>query len=66
MIAEVAGVTVSTEHWIGGRRIGSDSTFTDISPIDERPLAEIARAGPHEADLAVSAAQDAFPAWAGP
>ena len=60
----VAGVEVSTDHFIGGERVGSDSTFTDISPIDAQPLAEVARGGEPEADLAVAAAQDAFPAWA--
>jgi 5-carboxymethyl-2-hydroxymuconic-semialdehyde dehydrogenase len=39
----VAGVGVDTRHWIGGRRIGSAATFTDISPVDERPIAEISR-----------------------
>ena len=42
----------------------SASTFTDISPIDEQPLGEIARGGQREADLAVAAATAAFPAWA--
>jgi betaine-aldehyde dehydrogenase/5-carboxymethyl-2-hydroxymuconic-semialdehyde dehydrogenase len=60
----VAGVEVATEHFIGGERVGSDSTFTDISPIDAQPLAEVARGGEREADLAVAAAQEAFPAWA--
>lgn len=61
---DVAGVSVSTEHWIGGARVGSDDAFTNISPIDERPLGEIARGGQREADLAVAAAAAAFPAWA--
>ncbi len=61
---DIVGVSVSTEHWIGGQRVGSDATFTDISPIDERPLGEIARGGQREADLAVAAAADAFPGWA--
>jgi len=60
----VAGVEVSTDHFIGGERVGSHSTFTDISPIDAKPLAEVARGGEAEAALAVAAAQDAFPAWA--
>ena len=60
----VAGVEVSTEHFIGGERVASDATFTDISPIDARPLAEVARGGAREAELAVAAAADAFPAWA--
>jgi betaine-aldehyde dehydrogenase/5-carboxymethyl-2-hydroxymuconic-semialdehyde dehydrogenase len=61
---DVAGVSVSTEHFIGGRRVTSDATFTDLSPIDEQPLAEVARGGAREADLAVEAAQETFPAWA--
>ena len=59
----VAGIDVSPDHFIGGKRVASDTTFTDISPIDEQPLAEVARGGPGEADLAVAAAADAFPAW---
>lgn len=61
---DVAGVSVATGHWIGGERVGSETTFTDISPIDERPLGQIARGGQREADLAVAAAEAAFPAWA--
>ena len=45
----VEGVEVSTEHWIGGERVPSGSTFTDISPIDEEPIAEVARGGAEEA-----------------
>ena len=62
--ATVAGVDLSTEHFIGGERVASDATFTDISPIDAEPLAEVARGGEREAELAVAAAADAFPAWA--
>ena len=61
---EVAGVEVSTEHFIGGERVGSDATFTDISPIDAEPIAEVARGGEREADLALASARDAFPGWA--
>ena len=60
----VAGVEVSPDHYIGGERVSSERTFTDISPIDEQPLGEIARGGQREADLAVAAATEAFPAWA--
>jgi acyl-CoA reductase-like NAD-dependent aldehyde dehydrogenase len=62
--AEVAGVNVSTDHFIGGRRLSSESTFTDLSPITNEPIAEVARGGPLEADLAIAAASDAFPEWA--
>jgi len=60
----VAGVEVSPDHYIGGVRVPSAETFTDVSPIDEQPLGEIARGGQREADLAVAAAAAAFPAWA--
>ncbi|MFJ4974752.1 aldehyde dehydrogenase [Streptomyces coeruleorubidus] len=60
----VAGVAVDTRHWIGGLRVASAGTFTDHSPIDGSELGEIARGGPTEADAAVAAARDAFPAWA--
>jgi acyl-CoA reductase-like NAD-dependent aldehyde dehydrogenase len=63
--ATIAGVSVSPDHFIAGERLASESTFEDISPIDETHLADIARGGPDEVDAAVEAAQEAFPAWAG-
>jgi len=63
--ATVEGVRVDTRHWIGGRRVDSADTFIDVSPIDEQPIAEVAAGGPAEVQAAVSAARDAFPAWAG-
>ena len=59
--ANVAGVAVDTRHWIGGQRVASAAAFTDLSPIDERPLAEVARGGEVEVSAAVAAAKDAFP-----
>jgi acyl-CoA reductase-like NAD-dependent aldehyde dehydrogenase len=60
----VAGVAVSPDHFIGGRRVGSAERFEDRSPIDEQVIAEIARGGEAEVELAVDAAATAFPAWA--
>jgi aminomuconate-semialdehyde/2-hydroxymuconate-6-semialdehyde dehydrogenase len=60
----VEGVEVDTRHWINGERVASASTFTDVSPIDETVLGEIAAGGEAEVDLAVRAAREAFPAWA--
>ena len=60
----MAGVAVDTRHWIGGRRVASPATFTDTSPIDEEPIAEVARGGTPEVDAAVGAARDAFALWA--
>jgi 5-carboxymethyl-2-hydroxymuconic-semialdehyde dehydrogenase len=60
---EVAGVQVDTRHYIGGQRVESESTFRNSSPIDGGFLGDIARGGPHEVDLAVEAATEAFPVW---
>ncbi len=60
----VAGIEVSPHHYIGGKRVSSESTFTDLSPIDVQPLGEVARGGEREAELAVAAAATAFPTWA--
>ncbi|MFD8734133.1 aldehyde dehydrogenase [Streptomyces sp. NPDC059618] len=60
----VAGVAVDTRHWIGGERVASAETFTDVSPIDGSVIGEISRGTEREAHLAVAAAKAAFPAWA--
>jgi betaine-aldehyde dehydrogenase/5-carboxymethyl-2-hydroxymuconic-semialdehyde dehydrogenase len=60
----VAGVAVSPDHFIGGKRVVSDARFEDRSPIDEQVLAEVARGGAREVELAVEAACAAFPDWA--
>jgi betaine-aldehyde dehydrogenase/5-carboxymethyl-2-hydroxymuconic-semialdehyde dehydrogenase len=60
----VAGVAVSPEHYIGGRRVGSADTFPDHSPIDGSRLADVARGGADEIAAAVEAARAAFPDWA--
>lgn len=57
-------MSVSADHWIGGERVASPQRFTDLSPIDEQPIAEISRGGAREASMAVAAARKAFPAWA--
>ena len=62
--ATVEGVQVDTRHWIGGQRISSQTTFTDISPIDEQPIAEVSAGSAAEVDAAVQAAEQAFPGWA--
>ncbi len=65
-VAFVEGVQVSPDHLIGGERVSSPSTFEDRSPLDwSWKLADVARGDAATADAAVSAAVDAFPAWAG-
>ena len=62
---EVAGVEVSTRHYIGGERVGSPTTFEDRSPIDwDWRLADLARGDEDTAEAAVTAAVEAFPRWA--
>jgi len=61
----IEDVEVSTEHAIGGERVASSRTFADVSPIDERTIAEIARGGEVEVDRAVAAAKRAFDVWGG-
>ena len=61
--AVVEGVEVSTQHWIGGERVASADAFADISPIDESPLAEIARGTADDAARAVDAARAGAKTW---
>jgi aminomuconate-semialdehyde/2-hydroxymuconate-6-semialdehyde dehydrogenase len=60
----VAGVDVSTDHYIDGKWVPSKERFLDRSPIDGSALAEISAGGQAEADMAIAAARRAFPAWA--
>ncbi len=61
---KVAGVTVSTDHFVGGRRVASKRTFQNCSPIDGKHLADVSAGGADEIDAAVGAARRAFPEWA--
>lgn len=61
---DVAGVSVSLDHWIGGRRVASAGRFENASPIDGSDLGSVSAGGKAEADMAVAAATTAFPAWA--
>src|SRR5437764_4341895 len=64
--ADVEGVAVPVDHYIGGWWIGSSQRFEVRSPIDWEhwKLAEVAAGGKAEVDAAVAAAREAFPAWA--
>ncbi|REK21308.1 MAG: aldehyde dehydrogenase family protein [Actinobacteria bacterium] len=64
--AEILDYAVSPDHFIGGRRVSSESTFEVRSPLDwDWKLADMARGDAMTADSAVTAAVNAFPAWAG-
>ena len=60
---EVAGAQIDTRHYINGKRVASDETFTNTSPIDGSFLGEISRASVDQVNDAVAAAKAAFPAW---
>ncbi len=62
---EISETAVSPDHFIGGKRVPSDVTFEVRSPLDwDWLLAEVALGDALTADLAVTAAAEAFPAWA--
>jgi len=62
---DVGGVSVSGDHYIGGKRVGSNDRFESRSPLDwNLVLSEVARGDAATADAAVAAATQAFPAWA--
>ncbi|MGZ5353053.1 MAG: aldehyde dehydrogenase [Actinomycetota bacterium] len=61
--APIEDVQVSTEHWIGGERVASTTTFHDVSPIDETVLAEVARGTAEDASRAVEAARAGAESW---
>jgi len=60
----ISGVEVSTDHWIGGRRVASKEKFQNFSPVDGSHLADVSAGGKAEVYEAVAAARKAFPAWA--
>ncbi|HVA53978.1 MAG TPA: aldehyde dehydrogenase [Acidimicrobiales bacterium] len=61
----VGGVAVATGHFINNARVAGHATFEDRSPLDwSLKLADVARGSARDAEAAVGAAQDAFPAWA--
>jgi aminomuconate-semialdehyde/2-hydroxymuconate-6-semialdehyde dehydrogenase len=43
--------------------VASSASFQDLSPIDEHPIAEVARGGREEVDAAVAAAKKGFEVW---
>ncbi|HYE39712.1 MAG TPA: aldehyde dehydrogenase family protein, partial [Ramlibacter sp.] len=60
---EVAGIPVSPDHYIDGRRVASGQTFELHSPIDQRLLGRISEGTAEHVEAALQAAQRAFPAW---
>jgi len=63
-LLSVAGIPVSPDHYIDGRRLASETSFELRSPIDQRLLGWVAEGGDAAVEAAIVAAQRAFPAWA--
>jgi 5-carboxymethyl-2-hydroxymuconic-semialdehyde dehydrogenase len=62
-LLDVAGVGVSPDHYIDGRRVASRETFELFSPIDQRPLGRIGAGSDEHVEAAIGAGLRAFPAW---
>ncbi|MEX0796818.1 MAG: aldehyde dehydrogenase [Acidimicrobiia bacterium] len=63
--AEISQYAISPDHYINGKRVESENTFEVRSPLDwDWKLADVARGDALTADAAVTAAVNAFPAWA--
>ncbi len=62
--AKVAGVDVSTAHFIDGKRVEAKRTFEVCSPINGKHIADVSAGGVDQIDQAVMAARHAFPKWA--
>lgn len=60
---DVAGIQVSPDHYIAGKRITSRETFELFSPIDQRLLGQVSEGLDEHVDAAIAAANDAFPGW---
>ena len=61
---DIEGVSVSPDHYIGGRRVSSPRTFEDRSPLDwSLKLGDFARGDSDTAARAVNAAAEAFADW---
>jgi acyl-CoA reductase-like NAD-dependent aldehyde dehydrogenase len=60
---KVAGIDVSPDHYIDGRRVAAGETFELFCPIDQRLLGRVAEGTDAQVDAAIRAAQQAFPAW---
>ena len=63
--ANVGGVEVPVDHFIGGEWVGSPETFETRSPLDwdAGPLADVARGDAATADAAMEAAAKGFKVW---
>ena len=62
-VLNIATFQVSPHHYINGQRIASDVLFDLHSPIDQSLLGQISEGTAEHVDIAIQAAQKAFPDW---
>lgn len=60
---QVAGVDVSPDHYIDGRRVAGATSFDLYSPIDQRLLGQISEGDEDAVEAAIQAAERAFAKW---
>jgi len=62
---EMAKITYPAKilHFISGKEVSSSNFFPKVNPATGRIIAQVARGGRREADLALSSARKAFPSW---
>jgi acyl-CoA reductase-like NAD-dependent aldehyde dehydrogenase len=60
---QVAGVTISPDHYIDGKRVSSEETFDLHSPIDQMLLGRVSEGLAEHVESAIKAAQRAFHSW---
>ena len=61
---DIEGISVSTEHFIGGKRVASPQTFEVRSPLDwDWKLADMASGDANTANAAIEAACEGFLVW---
>jgi 5-carboxymethyl-2-hydroxymuconic-semialdehyde dehydrogenase len=56
---------ITLKHLINGKSVDSAQRFESINPSNQEVIAEVAAGGEAEVALAVAAAKEAFPKWAG-
>jgi len=60
---DVAGVKVSPQHYIDGRRVPAADTFELSCPIDQRLLGRVAEGSAADVDAAIESSLRAFAPW---
>ncbi|MEP7222876.1 MAG: aldehyde dehydrogenase family protein [Novosphingobium sp.] len=60
----IDGYAISPDHYINGQRVSSPTTFETFCPVDQKVLGQVSEGLDDHVDMAVAAAEAAFPGWA--